>query len=166
MFDFSIVTSWVHELLTSFMPLGLAIFIECVIVGLCMLLMYDVIAILMIFMERKVCAAFQCRLGPCAWAVGYAAGHLRRIQDAHQGDHHHPPLGQVPLQPRTVHRHPRLGAGVRLPACQQGSGDAGLQRGRLLHDGRLVDRCRRHPAGGWSTTTSIRSSAPCEAVRR
>ena len=26
--------------------------------------MYTVIAILMIFMERKVCAAFQCRLGP------------------------------------------------------------------------------------------------------
>ena len=64
MFDFSIVTSWVHELLTSFMPLGLAIFIECVIVGLCILLMYVVVAILMIFMERKVCAAFQCRLGP------------------------------------------------------------------------------------------------------
>ena len=64
MFDFSIVTSWVHELLTSFMPLGLAIFIECVIVGLCILLMYVVVAVLMIFMERKVCAAFQCRLGP------------------------------------------------------------------------------------------------------
>ena len=26
--------------------------------------MYVVVAILMIFMERKVCAAFQCRLGP------------------------------------------------------------------------------------------------------
>ena len=64
MFDFSIVTSWVHELLTSFMPLGLAIFIECVIVGLCILLMYVVVARLMICMERKVCAAFQCRLVP------------------------------------------------------------------------------------------------------
>ena len=64
MFDFSIVTSWVHGLLTSFMPLGLAIFIECVIVGVLLLVMYAVIAVLMIFMERKVCAAFQCRLGP------------------------------------------------------------------------------------------------------
>ena len=64
MFDFSIVTSWVHGLLTSFMPLGLAIFIECVIVGVFLLVMYAVIAVLMIFMERKVCAAFQCRLGP------------------------------------------------------------------------------------------------------
>ena len=64
MFDFSIVTSWIHGLLTSLMPVGLAVFLECVIVGVCLLLMYAVIAILMIFMERKVCAAFQCRLGP------------------------------------------------------------------------------------------------------
>ncbi len=64
MFDFSIVTSWIHGLLTSLMPVGLAVFLECVIVGVCLLLMYTVIAILMIFMERKVCAAFQCRLGP------------------------------------------------------------------------------------------------------
>ena len=45
MFDFSIITSWVHGLLTSLMPLGLAVFIECVIVGGCLLLMYTVIAI-------------------------------------------------------------------------------------------------------------------------
>ena len=64
MFDFSIITSWVHGMLTSLMPLGLAVFVECVVVGLCLLLMYAVIAVVMIFMERKVCAAFQCRLGP------------------------------------------------------------------------------------------------------
>ena len=46
MFDFSIVTSWVHGLLTSLMPVGLAVFLECVIVGVCLLLMYAVIAIL------------------------------------------------------------------------------------------------------------------------
>ena len=33
MFDFSIVTNWIHELLLSIMPEGLAIFIECVAVG-------------------------------------------------------------------------------------------------------------------------------------
>ena len=32
MFDFSIVTNWIHELLLSIMPEGLAIFIECVAV--------------------------------------------------------------------------------------------------------------------------------------
>ena len=38
MFDFSIVTSWIHGLLTSLMPVGLAVFLECVIVGVCLLL--------------------------------------------------------------------------------------------------------------------------------
>ena len=46
------------------MPVELAVFIECVAIGVCLLLAYAVIAIIMIFMERKVCAAFQCRLGP------------------------------------------------------------------------------------------------------
>jgi len=46
------------------MPLGAAIFIECLLVGIGILLAYAVIAIIMIYMERKVCAAFQCRLGP------------------------------------------------------------------------------------------------------
>ncbi len=64
MFDFSIVTNWIHQMLTSAMPVELAIFIECVVVGVCIMLAYAVLAIIMIFMERKVCAAFQCRLGP------------------------------------------------------------------------------------------------------
>ncbi|MDR1103626.1 MAG: NADH-quinone oxidoreductase subunit NuoH [Tannerella sp.] len=64
MFDFSIVTSWIHAWLTSLMPLGVAVFVECVAVGVAILLMYAVIAVIMIYMERKVCAAFQCRLGP------------------------------------------------------------------------------------------------------
>ena len=62
MFDFSIVTQWVHSLLTSFMPEELAVLIECIVIGVCIMLAYAVIAIIMIFMERKVCAAFQCRL--------------------------------------------------------------------------------------------------------
>lgn len=64
MFDFSIVTSWIHQTLTSLMPEGLAVFIECVAIGICILLMYAVLAVLLIYMERKVCAFFQCRLGP------------------------------------------------------------------------------------------------------
>lgn len=46
------------------MPLGVAVFVECVAVGIAILVMYAVIAVIMIYMERKVCAAFQCRLGP------------------------------------------------------------------------------------------------------
>ena len=64
MFDFSIVTGWIHNLLTSFLPYGLAVFVECVAIGIGIMIAYALIAIIMIFMERKVCAAFQCRLGP------------------------------------------------------------------------------------------------------
>ncbi|MDR1381287.1 MAG: NADH-quinone oxidoreductase subunit NuoH [Tannerella sp.] len=64
MFDFSIITNWIHGGLASVMPEGVAVFVECVLVGVCIMLMYAVIAMVMIFMERKVCAAFQCRLGP------------------------------------------------------------------------------------------------------
>jgi NADH-quinone oxidoreductase subunit H len=46
------------------MPSGVAVFIECVFVGIAILVMYAIIAVIMIYMERKVCAAFQCRLGP------------------------------------------------------------------------------------------------------
>jgi NADH-quinone oxidoreductase subunit H len=46
------------------MPVGWAMLIEFVLIGICILAMYAVLAMIMIFMERKVCAAFQCRLGP------------------------------------------------------------------------------------------------------
>ena len=55
MFDFSIVTNWIHELLLSIMPEGLAIFIECVAVGVCLVALYAILAIILIYMERKVC---------------------------------------------------------------------------------------------------------------
>ena len=38
--------------------------IEMVIVGLAIIVAYAILAIVLIFMERKVCAYFQCRLGP------------------------------------------------------------------------------------------------------
>ncbi|MDR1675397.1 MAG: NADH-quinone oxidoreductase subunit H, partial [Tannerella sp.] len=64
MFDFSTVTGWIHAWLTSLMPAGVAVFVECVAVGVAILVMYAMIAVIMIYMERKVCAAFQCRRGP------------------------------------------------------------------------------------------------------
>ena len=64
MFDFSIVTNWIHQMLTSLMPEGLAVFLECVVIGVCIILMYAVLAIILIYMERMICAFFQCRLGP------------------------------------------------------------------------------------------------------
>lgn len=66
MFDFSIVTQWFDNLLSQ--TLGLSnfwtILIECVVVGLIVLTLYALIAMFMIYFERKVCAFFQCRLGP------------------------------------------------------------------------------------------------------
>ena len=44
MFDFSIVTNWIHQTLTSVMPEGLAIFLECVVIGVCIILMYAVLS--------------------------------------------------------------------------------------------------------------------------
>ena len=66
MFDFSIVTTWIDNLLRQTLGLGdfLSILIECVLVGVAILTAYALIAIVLIFMERKVCAYFQCRLGP------------------------------------------------------------------------------------------------------
>ena len=64
MFDFSIVTQWVHSLLTSFLPEWGAILVESIVVALVIITLYALFAIALIYMERKVCAAFQCRLGP------------------------------------------------------------------------------------------------------
>ena len=66
MFDFSIVTTWFDNLLRQTFGLGdfWSILIECVAVGIIILTVYALIAIALIFMERKVCAYFQCRLGP------------------------------------------------------------------------------------------------------
>lgn len=64
MFDFSIVSQWIHDLLTSVMPEWGALLIECVLVALVIITLYAVFAIVLIYMERKVCAFFQCRIGP------------------------------------------------------------------------------------------------------
>ena len=66
MFDFSIVSQWIDQLLRQTCGLGdfWTILIECVLVGVLVLTGYALIAIALIFMERKVCAYFQCRLGP------------------------------------------------------------------------------------------------------
>ncbi len=64
MFDFSVVTSFIHNFLMTYLPGWLTITVECVLIGVCLLLAYSVLALFYIWFERKVCAAFQCRLGP------------------------------------------------------------------------------------------------------
>lgn len=64
MFDFSNITGWIHDLLASFMANWLVVLTECVLIGVGLLLAYSLLALFYIYFERKVCAAFQCRLGP------------------------------------------------------------------------------------------------------
>lgn len=64
MFDFSLITNWIHQLLLTIVPESIAVFIECVAIGIGIILLYALLAIVLIYMERKICGFFQCRLGP------------------------------------------------------------------------------------------------------
>jgi NADH-quinone oxidoreductase subunit H len=64
MFDFAIVTRWIDESLRGLLPGSWALFIEFLMIGVSILVGYAVIALILIYMERKICAFFQCRLGP------------------------------------------------------------------------------------------------------
>ena len=64
MFDFSIVTGWIDSTLRSAMPSWAALAIEFILIGAAILALYAVIALILIYMERRVCGKFQCRIGP------------------------------------------------------------------------------------------------------
>lgn len=66
MYNFGNITSWFNGLLTDTLHLsaGVSVVIECVIIAVLLLAMYTVLAIVYILYERKLCAWFQCRLGP------------------------------------------------------------------------------------------------------
>lgn len=64
MYDFSIITSWIDSFLRQYLPEWGALFIEFVLIGVALLVLYALIALFLIYFERKVCAFFQCRLGP------------------------------------------------------------------------------------------------------
>lgn len=67
--DFSIITTAIDNTLRGHLPEQVAILVECTLTAIALVLAYVLFAIVMIYMERKVCAAFQCRLGPTR--VGY-----------------------------------------------------------------------------------------------
>ena len=66
MFDFKVVTSWIDDLLRvqAGIPEFWTLAIEFVLVGVVILAAYAVLALVLIYVERKVCAFFQCRIGP------------------------------------------------------------------------------------------------------
>lgn len=60
----SINTQWLTSFLGEYMPGWAVTTVECVLVGVGLLLMYTVLALFYILYERKLCAYIQCRLGP------------------------------------------------------------------------------------------------------
>ena len=64
MFNFGVVTNWINDMLLSVMPQWAATLIECIVIGVILLLLYALLALFYILYERKLCAWFQCRLGP------------------------------------------------------------------------------------------------------
>ena len=63
-FDFATLTGSVHAWLSGMMSSGWVIFTEMVLVGLAFLLMYALIGLFLVYLERKVCAIIQNRVGP------------------------------------------------------------------------------------------------------
>lgn len=64
--DLSVISNWIHNFLltTCGLPGWLTVTVECVIIAIALLLAYALLALFYILYERKICAYFQCRLGP------------------------------------------------------------------------------------------------------
>ncbi len=64
MLDFSNLTNWIDTMLHRYLSDGWALATEFVLIALMLLIAYAILALVLIYMERKVCAFFQCRIGP------------------------------------------------------------------------------------------------------
>lgn len=64
--DFSTITEWINNflLVTCSLPEWLTVTIECLLIGVGLLLAYALLALFYIIYERKLCAYMQCRVGP------------------------------------------------------------------------------------------------------
>ncbi len=63
------ITHWIQEFLYAHLPSVLALLSEFVLVGIFVIALFAVLGLVLVFMERKVSAAMQIRLGPNR--VGY-----------------------------------------------------------------------------------------------
>lgn len=63
-FDFSTLTNSIHTWLSGLMSSGWVTFMELVLVGLVFLLLYALLGLFLVYLERKVCAIIQNRIGP------------------------------------------------------------------------------------------------------
>jgi NADH-quinone oxidoreductase subunit H len=63
-FSFSKFTNCIDDTLRLWLSDGWTLFVEFVMIGIALLVAYAVLALILIYVERKVCAFFQCRIGP------------------------------------------------------------------------------------------------------
>lgn len=63
-YDFSTLTGSIHKALSGLMSSGWVTFTELVLVGLLFLLLYALLGLFLVYLERKVCAIIQNRVGP------------------------------------------------------------------------------------------------------
>ena len=64
MWSFTQLTGWIDTTLRNLIGDGWALLVEFVLIGVAILAAYAVLALILIYVERKVCGFFQCRLGP------------------------------------------------------------------------------------------------------
>lgn len=62
--ELSQLTTWIDTTLREYLPEFWALAIEFVLVGVALLALYAVLALILIYVERKITGFFQCRLGP------------------------------------------------------------------------------------------------------
>lgn len=65
LYDFSELTSAIHESLTNTFESALTVkVLELTIAGVAVLIFFAVLGLFLVYAERRVCAVFQCRIGP------------------------------------------------------------------------------------------------------
>ncbi|MGE0018404.1 MAG: NADH-quinone oxidoreductase subunit NuoH [Draconibacterium sp.] len=64
LYDFSTLTGAIHEWLSGMMSPGWVTFTELVLIGLVFLLFFALLGLFLVYLERKVCAIIQNRVGP------------------------------------------------------------------------------------------------------
>jgi NADH-quinone oxidoreductase subunit H len=57
-------TEWIDRMLRGFMSDGWVLAVEFILSGLAIMVAYALMALFLIYAERRVCAWFQCRIGP------------------------------------------------------------------------------------------------------
>ena len=65
MLELTPIIKWIDTILREWIPAEwVVLLIEYALIGVIFLTLYAVLALILIYMERKVCAFFQCRIGP------------------------------------------------------------------------------------------------------